>query len=245
MSLKRYAGASIVPIFSTDERTGKAVEFFGTGFVVSDGVFVTCWHCVRDELAPGQVYRAYFQDEHGKYWGERLDQIAQDENGTDLASARINVASSMGWQLYSGRGIRLKVSAFGYPYTTKRSIDGHDLAFELQARYLRGYVTRDFYYDQAGFGRTRSYEIDMPAPAGLSGAPLYTIQGNLLAGVVYGVSEVSMIEEFSYVDPDTGERTPELQRFTSFALAHHVDSLSNLKGPATKGHPLNEILACT
>jgi hypothetical protein len=86
-----------------------------------------------------------------------------------------------------------------------------------------------------------SYELDMPAPEGLSGSPLLS-GDDMVIGVVYGNNEVATIDQFSSIDPTTGERQPEIQRVVSFALAYHTDALSNLTGKATHGVALKEYL---
>lgn len=81
----------------------------------------------------------------------------------------------------------------------------------------------------------------MPAPEGLSGAPLMTLAGEVL-GVVYGTVETASIAEWASVDEE-GKRTPEVQRIVSFAVAHHTDSLLSLSGAATSGRTLREYLS--
>lgn len=107
-------------------------------------------------------------------------------------------------------------------------------------RTLKGYVVRRFHYAQTRFETTLSYELDMPAPEGLSGAPLMTLAGEVL-GVVYGTIETAMIDEGASVDEE-GNRTPEVQRIVSFALAHQTDSLLDLSGRSAHGRPLREFL---
>jgi hypothetical protein len=60
--------------------------------------------------------------------------------------------------------------------------------------------------------------------------------------VIYGSNDVQKIEEFARVDPETGERTPELTRIFSFGLAHYTTSLQELVGDATDGLPLLEYI---
>lgn len=83
----------------------------------------------------------------------------------------------------------------------------------------------------------------MPAPAGLSGAPLMLDPGNQVIGVIYGENDVGTIEELATIDPETQERKPEVVRVVSFALAHFTSTLHALRGPATEDKPLVEYLA--
>ena len=82
----------------------------------------------------------------------------------------------------------------------------------------------------------------MPAPDGLSGAPLIVRGSDAIVGVVYGTIDVARTEEVSAVDPETGARTPQVQRIVSFGLAHHTWALGELRGPATGGRPLADVM---
>ena len=136
--------------------------------------------------------------------------------------------------------------SFGYPFTSlteeKPEIGRQAL---MQARWLKGYIMRRFYYETPSNELIFSYELDMPAPRGLSGAPVVRIHrvkgAREVIGVVHGNNEVATIAELESVD-EYGNRRPEVQRITSFALAHHTDSLRNLTGKATRERPLAEFL---
>jgi hypothetical protein len=103
-------------------------------------------------------------------------------------------------------------------------------------------VTRPWIYPSKEYGEIDSYELYMPVPGGLSGAPLMVDASLLVGGVIYGSYDVAQIEELASVDPDTNERRPEIQRIVSFGLAHSLRSLGRLAGPATGGRPLAELL---
>ncbi len=105
---------------------------------------------------------------------------------------------------------------------------------------LEGYITRSFYFEHLQYGVVPSYELDMPAPQRLSGAPLFSAVTGEVVGVVYGTNDVGLVEEFSSVNPETGERKPEIHRIVSFALAHYTDTLRLLTGDATQGLALAE-----
>jgi hypothetical protein len=129
----------------------------------------------------------------------------------------------------------------GYPFTDPRRV-GDRLTFNLGARYLQGYVTQSFYYDAPDGSRIPSYELDMPTPGGLSGAPLVRVGSNKVYGVVYGTNDVHLTQQTARIDEVTGEAIPEVHRIVSFGLAHYTDSLRNLRGTATDGLPLAEFL---
>ena len=116
------------------------------------------------------------------------------------------------------------------------------MTFQLNGRFLEGYVMRSFYYEHLRFGRTPSYELDMPTPAGLSGAPLVRTGSQDVIGVIYGSNDVATIEQMAQINTDTGKREPEIHRIISFGLAHYTETLRKLSGAATKGLPLYEFL---
>jgi hypothetical protein len=82
----------------------------------------------------------------------------------------------------------------------------------------------------------------MPAPGGLSGAPLLKKPSHEVVGVIYGDHDVGTIDQLARIDPATGERTPEVQRVVTFALAHFTETIKNLQGVATDSLPLAEYL---
>lgn len=169
---------------------------------------------------------------------ERLKPIL-NANGSDLASGNVPLVGGAGLSLH---GTTEKVGAdvwtYGYPLTSPPDEDSPSWKFD--GRFLQGYVTRHVDYGEA---RIPSYELDMRAPEGLSGAPIMLFRSTEVVGVVYGVTDVRRIEEWATVDPDTGEPRPEIQRVESFALAHQAETLANLAGAAMEGKPLKRFLA--
>ncbi len=105
-----------------------------------------------------------------------------------------------------------RVSTFGYPFPESPSETNPNLV--VNGRYLEGYVVRRFHRDEAT--RTPCYELDLPAAAGVSGAPLLRINSRELVGIVTGARQLPR-EEFARVDPVTGQRTPGVQRVQTFA----------------------------
>lgn len=44
----------VLPIFLCERgRPGKPLAATGTGFLISDGLLITCWHCVRGNCPTG------------------------------------------------------------------------------------------------------------------------------------------------------------------------------------------------
>jgi hypothetical protein len=239
------AAHDILPIFlceATPAGPLQPVSFVGTGFRVADHILVTCWHCIP-ETQEGQLLAAVIEVEDGRYRSFELTDLAQDANASDLALARlsIDIPAQMNLQLASvATTSGADVWSYGYPLTTETLGPTGAPRFHLEARYLQGYVTRGFWHERPGYGAFPSYELDMPAPGGLSGAPVVRVQTLAnrasrpqVVGVVYGRIETGVIEEFVSIDPDTGERRPEVQRVVSFAAAHYTSTLLEASGPAT------------
>lgn len=236
----------ILPVFVV--RRGDPVEplsLEGSGFLLGSGLFVTCWHCVAKKLEPGLAYAAILPLPNKEYAAVFLADLERDWNGCDLATAKVPLHASVGLSLAAnGVDYGADVWSFGFPLTGLRQArpgGGHSIATD--GRYLQGYITRSFFYDHPWFGRVPSYELDMPTPEGLSGAPLILTGTRSVIGVVYGSNDVSTIEQFVSIDSETGKREPEVQRITSFGLACFTDSLAALTGKATDGRLLSEFLS--
>lgn len=238
----------VVPVFYCRERADASPEildFAGTAFRLGPELVVSCWHCVRTD-AERHGYAAAFLEDDGTYLLNPLLDIAQDANGSDLATARLFSPRRNKWPLRVAEknlAGATDVWTYGYPLTERLSDEGR---FRLHGRYLEGYITRSLWLDHPTYGRVGAYEVDMPAPDGISGAPLLRRQGGItpeVVGVVFGLSEAGAIDEFASVDPATGQRTPEIQRLVSFAAVHYTETLANLTGPATANRPLKDFLA--
>lgn len=236
----------ILPIFVVaQDRPIGVSAFCGTGFLVSDELLVTCWHCVAAALPAGHRFAAaYLDPATNRYRAVYLDDVAEDSNRADLATARLPLKREFCLELGTGdHSYGSDVWSFGYPLTEAQRTDGQLANFTLHGRYLQGYVMRSFFYNHPSRGRIASYELDMPTPAGLSGAPLVRLGSRAVVGVVYGTHDVSTIEERASVNPETGERSPEVHRVVSFGLAHFTQSLLSVTGPATDNLPLADFLA--
>ena len=142
----------------------------------------------------------------------------------------------------AGLGFGTEVSAFGYPLTRDVPDPTTGRRIGFNHRYLKGYVTRAIDNAVPGYPSTTTIELDMPAPRGLSGSPVMVLGTTRVIGVVYGTKDTGPIEKYSRVDDTTGERVPNLQRITTFAVGHWVDSLMNLRRAATAGLPLADYL---
>lgn len=239
----------VLPIFLAEPRENgppRTIDVCGTGFRVANDLLITCWHCLGEEPVDGGFAVAVWL-ESGAFRAHPLIDVGPDDNGSDLATARIYAEPQTALPPPALRlapegfdaGTGTDVWTYGYPLTTIiPNADGP--RFLLNPRLLRGYITREFAYDHPTLGATPSYELDMLTPEGLSGAPLVQRPGDTVIGVIYGSHDAVRVDEFSRVDPASGERTPEVQRIVPFGLASDMTTLLELSGPATGGVPLAE-----
>jgi hypothetical protein len=233
----------ILPIFVASTAPSiQLVSHQGTAFLISPNLIVTCWHCVRSELSENQRYVAVLLSEDGATYEPRvLENVSQDASGTDLATANIDLTPDLEFEIARQEPRHgANVWTFGYPFTDVEREDDC-LMFRLNGRRFQGYVTRPWIYPSRDYGEIDSYELDMPVPGGLSGAPLMVDPSLLVGGVIYRSHDVEQVDEFASVDPETNERKPEIRRIVSFGLAHSLRSLKRLAGAATGGRPLEEV----
>lgn len=244
----------VLPIVVTPRRGDPLIRrFAGTGFLVGKGLFVTCHHCVAAPIAEGDTYAAATPIEYApapldhapdaQYSFKNLEALEQDASGLDLA---------VGWHGRDPFGIELAdegvremgtdVRTFGYPLTGDLPHPGGSRSLTINGRFLKGYITTNYMNEAPGYRPAPTEELDMPAPRGLSGAPIMRTSDRGVIGMVYGTKDTGTVEEFSRLNEETGERTPELQRVTTFAVAHMLDSLRNLRGELTQGTSLSDYL---
>jgi hypothetical protein len=216
------------------------VGFCGSGFVIHGGILITCRHCLEDyPTAEDEWYGAVFEkpDKSG-YGAHKLENVSYDPSGVDLATARTGLMGSP-LRLSAGlSGIAHDVGCIGYPGTIGRRTDGlfGQLRFDQQGRWLEGYVTQAFVYERPDHKRIRSWEIDMPAPSGLSGAPVILLRATdnhpVFIGVVYG----------SHTVPSDIGSADAMPSGYPFALAHFTDSLHALRGDVLGNQTLGEYM---
>jgi len=234
----------ILPIFEVPrEDPENPRSFQGTGFLIAPGLFVTCWHCIEAVLPDDGAYAVALKTPDYGYTTYVLRDISRDANGTDLATARVDLDPVLPLTLTDEPlPIGSDVLSYGYPYTDRELSQAGQLDFTLNDRYLQGYITRVFYFSHRQYGEVPSYELDMPTPEGLSGAPLIKRGSHHVVGVIYGTNEVATVEHRGRVDPKSGEHTLDTERIVSFGLAHHTPTLHALQGTATADTPLVEFL---
>lgn len=243
---------AILPVFrcSIDAMGAhRPLEFMGTSFVAVPGVLVTCRHCVPDlELPDGEFYAA--MDASDAKEGQpsrsgasyRLVDLEHDSRGHDLALARVPSTISPVGRLSSAliTGIGFDVGTLAYPGTAGVHDPNLDLrVFGLVGRWLQGYVTRSFLYSPPDGGPPRrSWEIDMTAPGGTSGAPLIVLSPHERAGTIVGVI-YGRYPAFADVAEGALIQEPPVW----FSLAHTDDVLLGLAGTATGGRRLLDLAA--
>lgn len=241
--------ADILPLVVVNGASPLEVEpvaALGTGFLIAPNLLVTCWHCVDVSLAPGHHLAAAREHPPGHWKAHFLFDVARDTGGVDLATARVDLKPECGLQLSRDNlPSGADVWTFGYPLPTRRERSPGKYQLVLPHRFVKGYIMRDFLYEHPTFGTVPSYELDMPTPSGLSGAPIIRLGSRTIVGVVYGTHDVATIEEAASVDADSGVRSPEIHRIVSFGLALHTSALGALRTPSTENVPLSSFLQGT
>jgi hypothetical protein len=234
------ASFDVFPIFAIDADR-QATDFLGTGFVPASRLFLTCWHLVSGAIEAGLDVVAAASAPPDRKVALRLEDLGQDEDGRDLASAQVRGHPRLGFTLATTDvSYGESVWTYGYPLTSPP--DEQNRSFRLNGRMLQGYVTRLFDFEDPRFGSNLTLELDMRAPAGLSGAPLVRRNTRELVGLVRGRTEVELIERLSTRDPGTGERTPEELIVEYFALANPLSAIRAHRSRATGGRELGDLL---
>jgi hypothetical protein len=242
----------VLPLFEIDPSTDPpSIDAFrGTSFLISDFLLVTCWHCVRD-VREGRILVVGSRrnelgepvDREGADW--RLDEvvsISQDTNGFDLATGRVTFRQGPAALSLAPQSLATgaDVWSYGYPFTTPQLHDDRK-RWNIEARYLEGYITRAF-WREVGERSIPTYELDMLAPSGISGAPLLDARTGTVCGGVHGSLETTMAE--TALDPLSGDAVAAATpRYFAFAGAHFTSSLHDLAGDATEQMPLSVFLA--
>lgn len=237
MSYEELVAGHVLPV-GKFRRLGygeyQPIAITGSGFTFGEGTFLTCWHCVSRPLDPNEAYCAAVRSE-GIYTQTydrafELTDLQRAANGADLAIARVGFTVDPVLPLATTPAAWGEdVVSCGYPLPLNSvDPDGGQPKLETNASLLRGYVTRIRPDDRPGWRAIRAYELDMPAPPGLSGAPLFRPDPFEVVGVVYREHDV-VVSEADY--PIT------------FSLAHHLTTLREAQAGATDNLPLQAFLA--
>nr|WSZ17736.1 serine protease [Streptomyces canus] len=218
------------------------VTFLGTGFILPGGILITCRHCVDSTLAHSEYIAGAIEEAPGIYSSERLSNLCFEESGMDMAAATVQTNDSGLILGINSPGIGQDVGTFGYPGTYGRLPEGKvlgDLSFDQQSRWLEGYVTRAFKYELPTGEIRPSWELDMPTPGGLSGAPLLQLRAPVAEGrgVVIGICYGRYLAQG---EPDIGGVA--IPGYV-FGLAHYYQSLMDARFKILKGATLGQFLA--
>ena len=223
------------------DSTFSVTDAIGTAFFVSPKILLTCWHCVNQTLPESSFYAIRVKTGETTFSVAKLTHVEQDSFGTDMATCscewtpprHLSVAKA-------GANYGDDVWTFAYPYPDK-TIKFSKPHFAISGRYLRGYITRDFYYEHPTLGISEVYELDMPAPPGSSGSPLLLRSTNDVVGMIIGETEVSTYVAFASQDAD-GVRTPDTLKLHAFGIAYDHDWFVRLSTSLTEGHSLSHHL---
>lgn len=211
----------------------------GSGFLFPGGLVVSCWHCLHPPR-DGKVLAAIRGNDLDAYQFCLLRDVSQDRSGFDLATAAAPAFQGSPLVLaHSNSSIGQRVMTVAHAGTIGRLSDGDrgSLRFEQPTRTLQGYVTRTFKFQPLDGGRVvPSWEVDMPCPAGSSGAPLILTDSlasgrPLVIGVIHG-------RHLALSEPDHEMGLPNYV----FGLAHYLDTVKNLTGDALGDQTLHEYM---
>jgi hypothetical protein len=232
-------------VYGRQHHAGFLVEgIAGTAFVPCDGVAISCAHCFG---GLGEWDYALAKVEPGGTPIALLAEVDLHPDGFDLAMGRFSDSRFPPLPPFriETAMIGAAVLAPGYPLPrrTRRSLSD-PIEHEAIVRGLRGNVTQDGIVTGLGqYGALPSIELDMSAPGGLSGAPVFNwglVNNPLsLVGVIRGVSVVSTMRDEPFVEPEGSDEEPE--RYT-FGLATPAFALESLRGSATNGANLGALV---
>jgi hypothetical protein len=166
-------------------------DFFGTAFAVAPDIFLTAAHVWHAAAAHGEPCIC------GSISGNPLGAAFVDRfelhDGIDIAIIKTKTKPKViilrNW--FDGRLQLLSdVGTFGYPHAITFDHDKQD-RWNFLFRAFKGYVIATRENDRLA-ERPAAYEVSVPFPLGLSGAPILVTRGNqmLVAGVVLGIAEI-------------------------------------------------------
>jgi Trypsin-like peptidase domain len=135
---------TVLPIFLADGDAG--IGFCGSGVLLDKGVFLTCWHCVKEANETVRIVVAVPDNSNDRCRIVDLKDISRDASGLDLATGLVDAEPTVPLQLAEGPYVLMShdVWAFGYPFTDQSPSNMGGFDFTLNGRILRGYATRTF-----------------------------------------------------------------------------------------------------
>ena len=224
---------NVLPVVIAESNTLRPVSFRGTGFLIAPNKFLTCWQCVRDTLHEKQRYAVMFKEGSG-YSTHNLLNIEQHSKGLNLAIAQIDIAYSQGFRICAREALPGdEVIAYGYSPGEGVFAGGQISISRLNPRLMHGHITRSFYYSCPGFVRTYTYELNMPIPNGIYGAPVIKPATNEVVGVIFGVLDIPKAGRSQGTDNGIRSSAAREKQMMTLGLALHTDNLQNLQGMTT------------
>ena len=198
----------------TDGEPWQTQAVVGTAFAVGDRV-VTCWHILKGAAEAGLEVGLTFPDGGIR----RFVPVAfeRSSDGHDLAIGELPWTPEPQFSLSGDLHEGLDVYSYGYPLTQiSQDLDG-ERTFKLGLKLFKGYVVSATALEFPGYPVASGLELDMPAPGGMSGAPL--LRDTPGSGGTRDV--VGVIQGTRRVDVDGSEDV-------RLALAYGVDPIAAL-----------------
>jgi len=163
-------------------------------------------------------------------WNRFLGNIEQHSEGLDLATAQVDFVYDQGLHICAREALPgAEVVAYGYSPVEDAFAGGQILDSRPNFRLMHGHITRSLQYSSPGFGRTYSYELNMPMPNGIYGAPVIKPASNEVVGVIFGVLDMPKAGRLQSVNNETGSSKDREKQMMTFGLAHHTDNLQFLQ----------------
>ncbi len=203
------------------------IALCGTGFLVAPGILMTCWHCVSGSKDRTDLGVLVPDRKRQSLQSHRLSAVSQDTAGFDLATARVDLSPRVCLRpVDEEHPAGTEVVTSGYPLLQVTSPGDVARPSDMGGRILQGYVMHCIEYEHPGFRLTPTYELDMLAPGGLSGAPIARRNSDMVVGIIYGSNDVSRGE----------------QRVISIGHAHHLKSIREHATEATGGRTIGDLV---
>jgi Trypsin-like peptidase domain len=229
------------PLYATEwvtaeQRRARTLAPAGTAFLAAPTVLVSCWHCVRP-LPDNAPYVVIVRENDRPRFLE-LSRVSRANGGLDLAIGRVDLPLQHPIRPHKGLALLgSDVCAIGFPLTEVGPTPEGNPTWYPKPWLVHGYVVR---VHDGGVGdptgRHLRYDVDMPLPNGMSGAPVFTWPlGDVpaLVGVAYG--------QRTYTPADLASDGLSAAGVT-FAQVHDLTSVLQLQGSATDERPLGDIM---
>jgi len=181
-------GLDVFPIYTIkpSRNEERQLEYSGTGFLIADGVLITCWHCIIDDLQPREFY-AVMVEQDGEEKIYPLTEIIRHPWKIDMAKAHVDLNCRFGFEL-AGEDVPFGTHVISHGYMPGSQIFG--LQNGAQPHHGDGWIESmatyfDNPYDES-VSPPPSYRISFKAYSGISGSPVLKAHSNQLVGMVWG-----------------------------------------------------------